>query len=441
MAARLGGALVLAGAAVVLVLLLVVATSSPVLGIALCGVLAGLVWLAMFGLERSAVVAFTLAFATAPAYRGLEQYTGDVAPPTDLLLLLTVLLLLPVVISRTLNAPASFVLGLVLVMSSGLVASLISGEPELSVFTLIRWLFFLGVVPILVAWWRPDTTTIALLLWAYVIGQVLSTAYALFTGPVVGNRYQGLSHHTNAFGMAGLTAIAILLYLFHRHRSTHVRAVVLAAAAVSLASIIMSGSRAALVVAAVLLLMIPVVERSAVSGFVGAILGALALIAFPLVVSSGHGGSALTRLAGQGTAGSADQARTVGFEEGLRRFGESPILGSGLVNVEIFHNVYLEVLVGVGIFGLFGYLMILFTLTRPLISGDAHRRLGYLPLAFVGMAPALPGIWDETMWVPIALSILPTLKAGPVEHVDEIASSPDVVGAGPRRSSASGVPT
>jgi len=404
---------VLGVAGLILALGVLVATTSWIAGAALCLVLIGALGLVVFGLERAGFVLLLLAFATAPMYRGLEGLSGGLATPTDLFVVMASVLLLVSVMSRPLEIPAPFVIGLTLVAVFGLVSSLLSDSALGSVFVLVQWLFFLGAVPILIAWWRPGTKTIVALLWAYVVGQTVSTAYALATGPVVGDRYQGLSHHTNAFGMAGMTAIAILMYLFAHHQTVPMRVAVVGAGVVMAASVIMSGSRAALVVAAVLVLIMPVVERSAVSGFLFAIFGALALIAFEQLAGSGHGGSALTRLAGKGTAVTADAARTSALDEGLKRLWESPIFGSGLFNVELYHDIFLEVAIGTGLFGLVGYLLVMFVLSRPLVTLHPQRRLSYLPLAWIGMGPALPGIWDRTMWVPIGLSILAILKVDP----------------------------
>ena len=68
-----------------------------------------------------------------------------------------------------------------------------------------------------------------------------------------------------------------------------------------------------------------------------------------------------------------------------------------------------------GIVGLLGFLFALYTLIRPLLSEHVFRRLGYLPLIYIGMGPANPGIWEETMWVPITVSILAAL--GTVTYV------------------------
>jgi hypothetical protein len=433
LAARLSGALVLAGGLVLLAAALVVAMSGTLLSIGICVALAGLTGVVALGPARAGLITMSLAFATAPAYRGIEGLSGGVATPTDIFLVLSIMLILPGVLStRRLGLPTPYVAGLTLVTVTGLVASMFAESPIFSIFPLVQWIFFLAGLPIIIAWWRPGSGTVAFLLWSYVLGHMASTAYALAKGPVVGNRYQGLTHHTNAFGMAGMTAMAILLYLFAHHQGTKARVFILGCGAVSLASVVMSGSRAAVVVAAVLVLIIPIVERSALIGFVTSVVAALGIVAIPLLVQSGHGGSALTRLAGDGTAIVADQARSNGYEYGFARFLDSPILGSGLANVELVHDVLLEVAVGIGVFGFAGYVMVMYVLCRPLIGNHPYRRLAYLPVGWLGIAPALPGLFDRTMWVPISLSMLAVIKSdtspddGEADDAEPQAAAPDL---------------
>lgn len=417
MSARRAGVLVYAGALVLLALTVaaVSLTGSVVVAAVMIILVLGIVGLLVLGIERLAIAVLVLAFATAPFYRGIAGATGGVATPTDILLVLAAGLLVPVVMNRHLELPTPYVVGLLLVALFGLVATVLSDEPGGSLYGLIRWLFFLGIVPILIAWWRPDPKVVSLLLWSYVGMHVLSTLDAFAEGPTVGNRYQGLTHHTNAFGMAGLTSLAILLYLVHRHRSTVARSAAAFAGLMSVLSIVMSGSRSALAVAVVLILLVPIVERTAVSSVVlaGALL--VGALAFPLLLHSGDGGSAFARLAGDPTAAVADNARSSALEMGIQRYWDSPIFGDGLANVEYYHNVFLEAAIGAGIAGLLGFLFALYTLIRPLLSEHVFRRLGYLPLIYIGMGPANPGIWEETMWVPITVSILAAL--GTVTYV------------------------
>ena len=428
MVAKLSGPLVVAGGVLVLLLSLVLAEASLILGVLMCLAIIGLTALMAFGAEKVAFGFFILAFVTAPAYRGLQGLSGGLATPTDLSLVAGIILLLPGVLRGRLKLPPPYVIGIAVVAFCGLVASLFADSIIFSIFSLLQWLFFLAGLPIVIAWWRPGVKVVVALLWAYVVGQSLSLLYGLAKGPTVGNRYQGLSHHINAFGMAGMTAMVILMYLFHHHRGTQARVVVVGAGVAMLASVIMSGSRAALVVAAVIIVVSPLVERSAISGVGLGFLGLGGLIALPLLIQSGHAGSAITRLSGDATAKVADQARSIGLDEGFRRLRESPILGGGLGDVEVIHNVFLEVAAGIGLIGLGGYLVVLFVMTRPLIMEHPHRRLAYLPLAWVGMAPALPSLYDRTMWVPVSLSILVVISGWPgTGPPDDEVTEPEVV--------------
>jgi hypothetical protein len=418
---------VVAGGVLVTLLGLVLAEDSLILGVLMCLAIIGLTALMAFGAENVAIGFLVLAFVTAPAYRGLQALSGGLATPTDLCLVAGLVLLLPTVLRGHLRLPPPYVIGVSIVAFFGLVASLFAESIIFSIFSLLQWMFFLAVLPIVIAWWRPGVKVVVTLLWAYVVGQSLSLLDALAEGPTVGNRYQGLSHHINAFGMAGMTAMVILMYLYHYHRSAQAKAIVVGTGLAMLASVVMSGSRAALVVAAVIIVVSPLVERSAISGVGLGFLGLGGLIALPLLIQSGHAGSAITRLTGDATAKVADQARGIGLDEGFRRLRESPILGGGLGDVEVIHNVFLEVAAGIGLIGLGGYLVVMFVMSRPLIMEHPHRRLAYLPLAWVGMAPALPSLYDRTMWVPVSLSILVVISGWPdgeqpVEEIEEPAA-------------------
>ena len=78
-----------------------------------------------------------------------------------------------------------------------------------------------------------------------------------------------------------MLAICLLIYLAYRHtsRSVLVTSLILVAGAVSVTSVLMSGSRAGTVVVAGLVLMVPIVERSALHGFVVAAAASLFLLA------------------------------------------------------------------------------------------------------------------------------------------------------------------
>ncbi len=372
----------------------------------------GLVLFVAVGTDRAGVLCILGAFATAPMSRGLDRLTGGVGTPTDLFLVLAWLLLLPGLAPRKLRMPTPWAIGLVTLFGFALLGSAASSSADASLYSLVQWIFFLGGLPILVAWWNPGSARIAQLLWAYVGGHMVSTLVALGEGkdPVT-QRYDGLTIHPNGFGLAGLVCVAALFYLWDHHRERGLRILIGAAGAMSLLSIWLSGSRAALAVAVALVILIPLVERSALSSAGVFRLGGFVVGAAPLILKLSGEASALGRLTGSGTAVEADSERESAFHAGLQQFLDAPLTGSGLVNVELYHNLFLEAAVAAGIVGLLSYAVILGTLARPLFGTHPERRLAWLAWAVLGVAAALPGLWDRTLWVPASLAILPALRS------------------------------
>jgi hypothetical protein len=363
------------------------------------------------GARTTGIACMIAAFASAPMYRGIEDLTGGV-PPTDVFVIAGVVHLLPTFLGKQLRLPMVYLLGLFLMSICSLISVMVTGDLFTNAFYAVQWLFFVGALPIIVAWWRPASVTVDWLLWGYLVGHLISTAKALMEGAVFANRYDGLTHHPNAFGLAGVTSVAIVLYLFHRHRSkgTVVLAILAGFVAVGVLSVTLSGSRAAIVVLVALILMIPLVERSALAGVGLAILGALGVLALPFIIDVSGEESAIGRLAGSGTATASDRVRDNATSDGFARLWDSPILGSGFDEVEQIHNVFLEAAVAIGFVGLFAYLLVLFGLARPLFSTHPKRRLTYLVWVFIGVAPTFPGLWDRTVWVPASLAALAMVR-------------------------------
>ena len=381
----------------------------------------------IFGARGTGIACMMAAFATAPMYRGIEQAVGGL-PPTDVFLIIGTIHLLPTFMQHRLRLPTIYLLGLLLVSISSLIAVVITGDLLINAFYAVQWLFFIGALPIIIAWWRPGLPIINRLLWSYLAGHVISTGWAMAEGAAYAGRYDGLTHHPNAFGLGGVTSIAIVLFLFRVYTDVRVRVILAGFVAVSVLSITLSGSRAAIVVLVALILLIPIVERSALAGIGLAAIGALGVMAIPFVVDVSGEESAIGRLAGSGTATASDRVRTKGLEAGFDRFWESPILGSGFAGVEELHNVFLEAAVAIGFIGLLAYLVVLFALARPLFSTHPLRRLTYLVWVYMGVAPTFPGLWDRTVWVPASLAALamlaPEMRHAPADRVVEPARAP-----------------
>jgi len=387
-----------------------------------------------FGARGTGVACMMGAFALAPMYRGIEQLTGGL-PPTDVLLIVGIIHLLPSFVLHRLKVPTIYLMGLLLMAVCSLISVMVTGDLLTNAFYAVQWLFFIGALPIIVAWWRPELKVVHLLLWSYLVGHLVSTAYGLAEGAVYAGRHDGLTHHPNAFGLAGVTAIAIVFYLFPVFKDLRVRLILAGFVAVSVLSITMSGSRAAIVVLVVLILMIPVVERSALMGVGLAALAAIGVLSLPYIVDISGEESAIGRLSGSGTASVSDQVRNEATEAGFDRLWESPILGSGFNEIELIHNVFLEAAVAIGFLGLIGYLIVLYSLARPLFSKHPLKRLSYMVWVFIGIAPTFPGLWDRTVWVPASLAALamlaPEMRDAPADRKVGPARTPSQISSGP----------
>lgn len=366
----------------------------------------GFCGLALFGAERFGILALAGSFATAPMYRGI----GSIGPvtPTDLLLLVGLVLLLPVVFERRWSdVPSAFVLAVGSLVVLGLLALTRAVDPSTSLIFLIQWMLVFGALPVFLVLWRPARSVIDLLLGSFVAGQVVSTGYGFLTGVGADGRLRGLSHHPNDFGLAAGICIAIIFYLLPHYRSSGVRVLLGGLVALNLFGLVMSGSRGATLAVALVVVLIPVVERSGLWAAAVGLAGALGLGLLPFAIHLGGEGGSLSRLSGDATAVASDTARTDALAEGWHRFLASPFIGSGLdTQVGEYHNLFLEVAVAFGIFGVMAYLVACYVFARPVLTNHPLRRLSYLPWLFLVVGITFPGIVDRTIAVPMAISML-----------------------------------
>lgn len=403
---RVETVLVTLGFAVLTVALVLVSTLGQLYLYGALGAAAYVALLALLGLERTAVLTLMVAFGTAPMYKGLASSPDAQVTPTDLLLALGFGLLMPILISRRAHLPVLYLVGMAIVIATGCIGSLVSDDTSGAFIALILWVMVMGGLPTFFALWRPSGLVMELLLWCYVAGHMVSTADAILGGESMQGRYAGLATHFNYFAQAGMMTLAIVLYLYYRRPQWWIRGAAVLCAALAVYSIHLSGSRAATLVAAVLILMVPLVERSAVTGFVWAALGALVIVVAPLIVDIAGETSALGRLAGGGGSELSNQARELGQETGFDRFWAHPFTGDGLVDLFEIHNNYLEVAVGIGIFGLLGYLLVLYTFARPLFGTGEHRRLCYTAWGYIGFGATIPSLVDRSIWAPVSMAMI-----------------------------------
>ena len=362
----------------------------------------------VLGPERTGVLLLMGGFFTAPWYKGASPSLESPVTATDALVLLGFALLLPRILAGKLKLPITYWVGVMMVLTAGLISSAGSVAPKDSYIALLFWMVVMLGMPIAFAMWGPSLVVIDLLAGSFVVGQIFSFALGYAKGYVAQGRHAGMATHPNYFAEGGMLALALLIYLAYRHFGTSWlwSTAILASGAVCAATVYLSGSRAAIVVVAVLVLMIPFVERSALTGFVMAAFAALVFVALPILADLAGSGSAIDRLAGGGGSSQSNSARTLGLDEGLDRFFAHPIQGDGLVDLFDIHNNFLEVAVAIGVFGLAGYLVVLYSFARPILGKGELRRLCYPVWGYIGFGATVPSLYDRSIWTVVALSVV-----------------------------------
>jgi O-antigen ligase len=155
----------------------------------------------------------------------------------------------------------------------------------------------------------------------------------------------------------------------------------------------------------------PMVERSAMAGYVVVTLAILGAAFGGFVLNRFGNGSAIDRLQGDRTSSVSDSARADQLQTGFNRFFDHPVLGDGFSNAPLLaHNIYLEVAVVVGLVGLVGYLLVLWCTVQPLfLRKHPMHRLGHAALAYCAVGMLTNSLWDRFVWAVLALAFLANL--------------------------------
>lgn len=399
----------------VLGLLLMMGMSSPFAGITAIGMAAMILLLVCFDLTQTGTLLVTLAMVLAPMND--LRLGSSYATVSDLVFVLGFGVLTPTLFRRSIKMPVLFLAGLAIVFAMGIIASVAAPIPIVSASQLGRLVVGAFFLPIFMMVWRPPTAAIVRFAAAYIFGSVISVFWGLLQGPVDGDaRYVGLTYHPNFFGLSCLLAASLVPYVVSLV-SPNVRWIFWLAGLIASYGVYLSGSRAALLVLIMIIAIYPFVERSIRAvGFV--MLGVAGVLAFAGKLLQEDGNSAIGRLFGGGTATGSDLDRKQKLSEAWHQFLAHPLLGNGFDGGLGSHNIYLQVAVAVGIFGLVGYVMILWSAIRPLFwSGTAHR-LAYPVLGYATVGPLTNMLWERLIWAVIALCLVANLD-GPGSDDDD----------------------
>ena len=398
----------LTAVAVVLLGALVLLSTTGLVGAAAALVVAvGATLFVVLGPERLGTVLVMLAMFTAPQNSVRPIPTADFVTFSDLFLALGAGLLLPTLLRRRSRYPTGWLVGSIGVIVAVFLASMLSATPLLDLLYGVRLPAATVALPLFFLAWAPSRRMIDVLAWSYVAGHMVSTAYALVAGkdPTTG-RFDGLTTHYNFFGIAATITAGLLIHLNHR-TPRRWRWLVWGCALVTVGSISLSGSRAAVLVLIMLVVLYPLLERSLLSGYL-VVAGGLALVFLGnALLGQTSNGSAFTRIRGDSTTSFSDNERTLALQTGWERFLHHPILGGGFdAHAYDAHNVYLEIAIGIGVVGLAFHLLVFSAGVLPLFGTGPLRRLGYAPLGYAAMCMLTNSIWDRFVWMGIALAVV-----------------------------------
>ncbi|MEO6604718.1 MAG: O-antigen ligase family protein [Aeromicrobium sp.] len=372
-------------------------------------------------LEKAGILFVTAAMFAAPL-NDLRISASSYVTASDLLFVLGLGLLAPVIVRNRFRVPALFVLGMLILLTMGAVASLASDTPLVSANQVGRLVVGAFALPIIFLLWRPAPSIVTRLAGAYIFGTVFSVGTGLLQGPVAGDpRYVGFTYHPNFLGLECLLAAALVPYVTAMIDPAR-RWVFWGAGVICAFGVYISGSRAALLVLIMLILIYPFVERSVKAGGV-VFAGMVGVLAFAGELLNSDGDNALARLFGGGSASGSDIQRDQLATDALKDLRAHPLLGNGFDGGLGAHDIYLQVAVAVGIFGLIGYLMILWTGLCPVFWQGVEHRLAYPVLAYAAIGPLTNILWDRLIWAVIALAFT-VVAVGPKQTKPSIVEKP-----------------
>jgi O-antigen ligase len=169
--------------------------------------------------------------------------------------------------------------------------------------------------------------------------------------------------------------------------------------------VIQSGSRASLLCLALTIIVWPLVERTAISVYVLVSFLAVAAVGANYLIQNAPPGSAFDRLKGGGTAQASSQARATLLSNGIAKFLDHPIRGSGWVVTDVltYHNVYLEVGIAGGVIAVLAFVLIIASTIKPLFAEPVPNRLAFMGLSYAVFAAIGPTIYDRILWGGLGL--------------------------------------
>ncbi|MCW2856670.1 MAG: hypothetical protein JWR52_2285 [Marmoricola sp.] len=412
------------GFAVLIALLAIgVGGNSLILGVAAIVIALGLTVLIAVGPDNMGIGFMVLGMLMAPM--NALGLAGNI-DVSDVFFVLGFGLLIPRMLTRGRpRLPPLYVIGIGILFTGGMISSLLAAQVTSSLVGFLKIILATMVLVFVLNLLRPSGKLLDTLVWAYVIGQMISTAYGIVRHghTTAQGRNVGLTTQPNFLGLGGQIAFALLIFLFYRVKPQN-RWIVLGAMAVVGYSVVASGSRASLLCCALVILAWPIVERSAMAWYWLLSGAAVAVVSANSILGALGQTNLLNRLSGNTSAQFSDQARTDLLHQGLDLFWKHPIQGNGWSKDTLlaFHNAYLEVAVGGGVLTLVGFVLVIAAIVRPLFQQGTPNRLAYAGLSYAAFGLIGPTLYDRIVWAALSLILVSYEHTVPEDTPDPLAA-------------------
>lgn len=305
-------------------------------------------------------------------------------------------------------------LGLAVITVGGLLSCAAVSDAA-GVSLLVRSTVSAGVTTAVVLAAATPEKLMGLTVTAFAVGGAAGTMAGELLGrgnDLVGRSY-GLAVDSNHFGFASVLACAAGGAVALSRAPLPVRLVGGFAAAVALAGVMSSGSRAGAVGLGVVLAgTVWGLFRRGLAWTVGGVVAGVGVLATAIWL--GGDNSAVARLlgsteSGQLTADLSDQSREVLLADLLGALESSPLVGLGWSRIREAHLHVVQVAVGAGILGVIGYLMVVWAavIVARTLSGrtSSGAILAAGLMAFVVMGLAQNILWDRYIWIYIGMAV------------------------------------
>jgi len=248
-----------------------------------------------------------------------------------------------------------------------------------------------------------DYRKLNLLLAGFIGSTVASTAFGMVMEGGMG-RIDGLAIHPNHLAQAQVLSLGPLIVFWSTARGMNRFGLGAMVVLLSL-GVLDTGSRGSLIGTIALVgLAVVLLKSGRVAVLAGA--GTIAMVLVLIGIITVPGSNAFARLLyvdGSGSAAS-DAGRAILLQKNLDLVSQSPILGRGFENVLEAHNIYIQLLVGAGVFGLMGAgLLVASTVswllvrpTRPSSIAVLGCGLGFFGFLVAGLVQNQ--LWDRFLW-------------------------------------------